>query len=39
VVTEPELRLDEIRVALEGVFDDWEGVKWPAGLLEKIRNM
>ena len=39
VVTEPELRLDEVRVALEGVFDDWEGVKWPAGLLEKIRNM
>ncbi|MEA5033103.1 MAG: TRAP transporter substrate-binding protein [Sphaerochaeta sp.] len=39
VVTEPELRLGEIRTALEGVFDDWEGVKWPVGLLEKIRNM
>lgn len=39
VVAEPELRLGEIRSALEGVFDDWEGVKWPAGLLEKIRNM
>jgi TRAP-type C4-dicarboxylate transport system substrate-binding protein len=39
VVTEPELRLDEIRAALDGVFNDWEGVKWPVGLLEQIRNM
>ncbi len=39
VVTEPELRLGEIRAAIEGVFNDWEGVKWPAGLLEKIKNM
>jgi tripartite ATP-independent transporter DctP family solute receptor len=39
VVTEPELRLSEIREALEGEFNDWEGVKWPTGLLEKIKNM
>ncbi len=39
VVTEPELRLDLIRRELEGVFNDWEGVKWPKGLLEKISRM
>jgi tripartite ATP-independent transporter DctP family solute receptor len=39
VVTEPELRLDLIREALEGVFDDWDGDKWPAGMLDKFRNM
>lgn len=39
VVTEPELRLDLIRKELDGVFNDWEGVKWPAGLLAKISRM
>ena len=39
VVTEPELRLDLIREALEGVFADWDGDKWPAGLLDKVRSM
>lgn len=39
VVTEPELRLDLIRVELEGLFNDWEGVKWPVGMLEAFKNM
>lgn len=39
VVKEPELRLDLIRKELDGVFSDWEGVKWPAGLLAKISRM
>lgn len=39
VVTEPELRLDLIREELEGVFTDWDGVKWPAGMLDKFRSM
>mgnify|MGYP001216271830 CR=1 FL=1 len=39
VVTEPELRLDLIRRELEGLFNDWEGVKWPAGLLARIAAM
>jgi len=39
VIEEPELKLDQIREALEGVFSDWDGVKWPAGLLDSIRAM
>ena len=39
VVKEPELKLDEIREALNGVFDDWDGVRWPEGLLQKIQSM
>lgn len=30
---------DSIREKLVGVFDEWEGVKWPEGLLEKISNV
>jgi len=30
---------DSIREKLVGVFDEWEGVKWPKGLLEKISNV
>ena len=30
---------NSIREKLSGVFDEWEGVKWPAGLLNKIRNV
>jgi len=30
---------DSIREKLVGVFDEWEGVKWPKGLLEMIRNV
>lgn len=39
VIEEPELDLPAIRAALEGVFEDWDGDKWPAGLLEQIRNL
>ncbi len=39
VVTEPELRLDLIRADLEGLFNDWEGKKWPVGMLEAFKNM
>ena len=39
VITPPELKLDEIREELKGLFNDWEGVKWPKGLLEKISAM
>jgi tripartite ATP-independent transporter DctP family solute receptor len=30
---------ESIREKLLGIFDEWEGVKWPEGLLEKIRNV
>ena len=36
VITPPDLKLDEIRKELEGLFNDWEGVKWPKGMLQKI---
>jgi tripartite ATP-independent transporter DctP family solute receptor len=39
VVRPPELDLEAIRNELEGAYSDWEGEKWPEGLLEKIRNM
>ncbi|UCD82106.1 MAG: TRAP transporter substrate-binding protein [Desulfobacterales bacterium] len=39
VIKPPELDLEAIRKQLEGVFDDWEGKKWPAGLLKKIGSM
>lgn len=31
--------LDSIREKLKGAFDDFEGTKWPEGLLEKIANV
>lgn len=39
IITEPELRLDLIREKLEGLFNDWDGVKWPKGMLEAFKNM
>ncbi len=30
---------DSIRAKLQHVFDDFEGTKWPKGLLEKVRNV
>lgn len=30
---------DSIRAKLVGVFDEWEGVKWPKGLLEMISKV
>ena len=39
VITPPELKLDEVRKELKGLFNDWEGDKWPKGLLEKISAM
>lgn len=39
VVREPELDMPAIRAALETTFQDWDGVKWPAGLLEAIRGL
>ena len=39
VIREPELNLPAIRAALEGTYEDWDGTKWPAGLLAKIREM
>jgi tripartite ATP-independent transporter DctP family solute receptor len=39
VIKPPELNLEAIRKQLEGVFDDWDGTKWPAGLLKKISSM
>ncbi|HSK67918.1 MAG TPA: TRAP transporter substrate-binding protein [Candidatus Limnocylindria bacterium] len=38
VVTEPELRLDLFRQELDGLFADWDGVRWPAGMLEVFKN-
>lgn len=37
VIEEPELNLPAIRSELEGVFEDWDGDKWPAGMLDQIR--
>jgi len=39
VIRSPELDLEAIRKVLEGTFADWEGVKWPRGLLAKIRGL
>lgn len=39
VIREPELDMPSIRAALEATFEDWDGVKWPAGLLEQIRGL
>ncbi|MDY4609749.1 MAG: TRAP transporter substrate-binding protein [Sphaerochaetaceae bacterium] len=39
VVTEPELRLDLFRQELDGLFNDWDGVRWPKGMLEIFKNM
>ena len=39
VVEPPELDIDSFRQSVVGLFDDWDGQKWPAGLLESIRNL
>lgn len=39
VIRPPELNLEAVRAQLEGTYTDWEGDKWPEGLLDKIRNM
>jgi TRAP-type transport system periplasmic protein len=39
VIREPELDMPAIRAVLETTFQDWDGVKWPAGLLEAIRGL
>ncbi|MEX2543149.1 MAG: TRAP transporter substrate-binding protein [Trueperaceae bacterium] len=39
VIRPPELDLEAIREELEGTFSDWDGTKWPAGTLEKIRGL
>ncbi len=38
VVETPELDINSFRDAVVGLFDDWDGKKWPAGLLESIGN-
>ncbi len=39
VIEEPELDLPAIRKALEGVFKDWDGERWPEGTLQRIREL
>jgi TRAP-type C4-dicarboxylate transport system substrate-binding protein len=39
IIQPPELNIQSFRDSVVGLFDDWEGKKWPAGLLEKIRNV
>lgn len=39
VIDEPELNLPAIRDAMVGLFDDWDGTRWPAGLLNQIRQL
>lgn len=39
VIEEPELNLPAIREELEGVFQDWDGDKWPSGMLDEIRAL
>ena len=34
IVEEPELQLDLFRAELEGLFSDWDGTRWPKGMLE-----
>jgi tripartite ATP-independent transporter DctP family solute receptor len=36
-IIEPDL--NSIRQRLEGVFDSYEGEKWPKGLLQKVKSM
>jgi len=39
VISPPELDVQSIRDKVAGIFDDWDGTKWPEGLMEKIRNL
>ena len=39
VIRPPELDLQAIRNVIEGTYEDWDGTKWPEGLLDRIRNM
>lgn len=39
VIEQPQLDIQSFRDSVVGVFDDWEGKKWPAGLLEQIRTL
>ncbi len=39
VIRSPELDLEAIRSELEGTYEDWDGTKWPEGLLDEIRGM
>lgn len=39
VIRPPELDLQAIRDVIEGTYEDWDGTKWPEGLLDRIRNM
>ena len=38
VIAPPALDLDSIRNSVAGIFDDWDGTKWPEGLMQQIRN-
>ncbi len=39
VISPPELDVQSIRDKVAGIFDDWDGTKWPEGLMDKIRNL
>jgi tripartite ATP-independent transporter DctP family solute receptor len=39
VITEPELDIESIRQSVMGIFDDWDGTKWPKGLMQNIRDL
>lgn len=39
VIRPPELDLQAIRDVIEGTYEDWDGTKWPEGLLDRIRSM
>ena len=39
VIAEPELDIESIRQSVEGIFDDWDGTKWPKGLMQNIRDL
>jgi TRAP-type C4-dicarboxylate transport system substrate-binding protein len=38
VIAPPALDIDSIRNSVAGIFDDWDGTKWPEGLMKQIRN-
>ena len=39
IIEPPKLDIQSFRDSVVGVFDDWDGTKWPAGLMAKIRDL
>jgi len=39
IIQPPQLDIQSFRDAVVGLFDDWDGTKWPAGLMSRIREL